>query len=439
MKHYLLILALICGQGALIADAPDLDGMTTEAYLNMLDADSLVEEERLDEARELYVRALRTYRTLRRDHPDFRSDLVEYRIDLLQSRLEGWEGEVPEEDVETVDIRAELPADDFEELYLQTREKMLRDAERLLELERRNIEMVVRMRELQQQVEQEEQAKRELRRQAEERGREHENTTAALQREVRDLSRFNNLLQTRADTLEETNAEIAADLNQSQMLLGELREALEESEEGYQELRREFTEFQADATRTEQRLILQRNQFRDDLALAEDQLQQAGEFVTEAEERVANVELLEETVLELNRRNEAREKEISQGEEERERLLAEIEALNGELEQEREKSVELQSKKEEAISAMEQHSEDMSRIRNLNRRVRQAESDLAQKEQELSAKSAEADRLRLSLEQEKSARLQLQAVSARHLKLLSERMNEVTSLRRELKRLTEDD
>ncbi len=415
----------------LFAQQPDLEDLNTEAYLSMLDADNLLDQGKEAEALPLYRQALQEYEELKTRDPDFKTTIVEYRIEILTEKIDTLRKTLPAQ------ARAQpLPAeatvapqqDNYESLYLETREKMLRDAARLLELERRNIEMVVTLRENQQTLNQQQAHLRELRKQLSDNEAEQQGSTAALQKEVQDLNRFNTLLQERADTMEGTNRDLTAERDEMRVTIRERNRQLSELEENFQETQKELAEEKRNANQNEQRLILSRNQLRDDLEETKRELETARMAEAQAAEKVAGVALLEETVIELNKRNEQQAAQLREASEQISTLLQERNAREEEravlLAQHEATRAELQALTDEKAEWGEAVKPTRSMIRNLHT----AQSELA----EIKKENA---KLRLNFQQEQAVRSQLQSTVELQLKTITQRMNEIIGLRREIAEL----
>lgn len=301
-----LSLLLLSASLSLSGQTPDLEKINTEAYLSMMDADNLLKEKKAAEALSFYQKSLAEYERIRQADPNFKSTIVEYRIDLITRKIEDLKQELPDaQRVKPVVDEATLTAEkDFKTLYLQTREKMVQDATRLLELEKRSIQMTAAMREKMQEIEQMQARIRDLETQLKNAKSEQIKSNAALEKEVKDLSRFNSLLQERADKLEIANRQLEADRNDLSSQGKELSGKLAVLEETRKTLEKELADNKVGATQTEQRLILERNQLRDDLQVKNLTVDNLTQKLNDLENRLKEQPLLEETVIELNQRNE---------------------------------------------------------------------------------------------------------------------------------------
>lgn len=288
------------------AQTSSLEDINTEAYLSMMDADKLLEEAKPAEALGYYQKSLQAYQLLKTQDPTFKRQIVDYRIDLLQEKIAGLKEQVPDAERQPAPRSAEVSPEekDFKTLYFQTREKMLQESGRLLDLEKRNIQMTVAMREKLQEMQQLQAVIRDLESRLNSARTEQGKETAALEKEVNNFDRFNKLLQEKADKLELDNRELLATSeslnNEGRELSGDLA-VLKAQYEG---LEKELTDTKTNATQSEQRLILSRNQFRDDLDAKTTEHTTSQKVVAELQLKVQELPLLEETVIELNRRNE---------------------------------------------------------------------------------------------------------------------------------------
>lgn len=403
----------------LSAQEPDLEDINTDAYLSMLDADKRMEEEKPQEALPLYQQALEAYKELNRRDPGFKTKIVSYRMDILTEKVESLTQSMPNQPAgpARAESDTEVPTEDnYEALYLETREKMARDAARLLELEKRNIEMVVTLRESQETLTRQEEQIRELRKQVEASETEQKRAAAGLEKEVRDLTRFNTLLQERADRLEGATQGLTAERDELRATVAERNRQLAELEDSHGEIQKELSLQKLNATQGEQRLILARNQLRDDLEAAKRELEEARTRLKAAEEKSAGVALLEETVIELNRRNETQTAQLRETRGEMERLQVELEKI--------------QHERDQAIEKLTEVREEVKSTREVTQNLRRAESELA-------AVQKEAAKLKLNFQQEHEVRKQLQATVEQQFKSLSDRMNEIIGLRRDLAILKE--
>ena len=312
-----LTFSLLIPQLALPAE---LEEMFTDAYLAMLDANKLLEEKKPVEALQLYQQSLQTYQTLKAQDPEYKPENVEIRIAQISDKIATLSQELPDnQTADATDTRMVIPEEqDFKTLYFQTREAMVKDSGRLLDLEKRNIQMTVALRERQQDVEKLKQTVQNFEKQLSVNKSEQSQAHAALEKAVKDLSRFNMLLQDRADKLEMTSAQLG---KQRDDLLQEgeaLQSQLEDLKEQKSTLTNQLQETKRVSTLNEQTLMLTRNQLQDDLAAKGVDLGKVKAQVAELQTQIKDVSLLEETVIELNHQNET--------------LLAQLSALKNELE-----------------------------------------------------------------------------------------------------------
>ncbi|MEX2608030.1 MAG: hypothetical protein WD708_11855 [Kiritimatiellia bacterium] len=404
----------------LAAQQPDMEDLNTEAYLSMLDADKLLEEKKQAEALPLYQQALQAYQQLKSRDPEFKTRIVDYRIEVLTEKIDTLRNSLPaQEKVQPAPKEASnVPLEDnYETLYVETREKMLRDAARLLELEKRNIEMVVTLRENQQTLHQQQSQLQELRKELSDRESAQQKSTNALRKEIEDLNRFNTLLQERTDRLESSTRDLTTERDELRGTIQERNRQLSELDDIHQKTQKELAAEKLNATQSEQRMILARNQLRDDLDATKRELESARQAEALAAEKMAEVALLEETVIELNNRNEQQSVQLREATE----RIDELEQIRKELEQSR-------KDREEAIEKLAEITEEVKSTREVTRNLRRAESELEDAEKEVA-------KLRLNFQQEQDARTRLQATVEQQLKTTTERMNEILNLRREITEL----
>jgi len=304
-----LLLILALGLCHLPAQPPaSLDALYTEAFLALSDGNHLLDAGKPRQALEKYRESQMLYLDLRGRDPEFKANTVTYRLEVLEEKLaamapkptpspapSGGDSPPPEQ-----------PADpeDYQALYLQAREKLAQEAARLARLEARMIDADTRLKENQTRLSAQTVHLRELRDELSRRKSESATRLEALETESRDFARFNELLKERADTVEAENRELkrkiaglAEDLDTTE----KARDALEES---HGTLQSELAEEKMNATQGEQRLILERNQLRDDLAEANRLLELEKKQLQEVQAKTKDLPLLEETVIELNTRNE---------------------------------------------------------------------------------------------------------------------------------------
>ncbi|MDF3129952.1 hypothetical protein P0Y35_12160 [Kiritimatiellaeota bacterium B1221] len=298
----------------------EMEEMFTDAYLAMLDANKLMEEKKPVEALKLYQQSLQTYQNLQAKDPAYKPENVQIRIAQISEKISSLSQQLPDsQSLNTAEapVTTNPEEQDFKMLYFQTREQMVRDSGRLLDLEKRNIQMTVTLRERQQEVERLKQsvlnAEKQLRLAKSEQSQSH----AALEKEVKDLSRFNMLLQDRADKLEVTSAQLEKQ-REDLLVNGEALQAeLAALKAQHTALRNEFQESKRVSTLDKQSMILTRNQLQDDLAAKQEDVNKLKTQLTALQAKLKNVSLLEETVIELNRQNENQLTQLSELKKER--------------------------------------------------------------------------------------------------------------------------
>ncbi len=303
MKTFLLLLSFVCLlNSSLSAGQTSLEGRLSLAVLALMDGDEQADQGNAAAATALYEQALTLLRGIQAEDPGFNTNIIEFRIENVEAKLEQI---APASAQPTEASRIQADAEDtthFERLYIEAKEKALADSQRLLEVERRNLDLQMALRErertLGQQRDQLQENQRELTRLQRENERQSQDTT----RELQDLRRFNNLLQDRANTLETENQELtetlanvrerdadrAVQLQQFRAELLAAEQALEQAREGNEaeigELRERLSTCAAES----------RQRF--------EALDQAYQRIETLQEQVAGLPLLEETVIELNRR-----------------------------------------------------------------------------------------------------------------------------------------
>jgi len=329
----------------LAAETASLEEINTEAYLSLMDADTLVEENKAEEALPFYKKSLQSYQEIKQKDPSFKPKIVAYRIDLITRKISELSQQLPEGGASKAVIEEEEK--DFKALYLQTREEMVRNSNRLLALEKRDIQMSTLLRKRQEELNRLQGLLRDMEKELNTAKAEQGKSTASLQKEINDLSRFNALLQDRADKLEIDTKQLILQrddlLNEGRELSGNLDEITQE----HQALQKELAEFKRNSTLSEQRLILNRNQLQDDLKVLKIELGNTQEKVLELETKTEEVPLLEESVAELTRRNEAQLETIAE-------LTGSLEEIQATMDETQETLAQTTSRYEEALNQIEQ-------------------------------------------------------------------------------------
>ncbi|MCC5843575.1 MAG: hypothetical protein JJU05_04920 [Verrucomicrobia bacterium] len=301
-RHLLLILIFSLSGLNLFAENDSLENMLSQAVIALMDGDEQAAQGNAPAAAALYEQALELLRGIQESDPAFNTNIVEFRIENLEEKLAEISPETgPAEQPSRVTPDVQ-DSTHYERLYIEAKEKALADSQRLLEVERRNLDLQMALRErervLNQQRDQLQESQREIARLQ----REKESSTQDTTRELQDLRRFNNLLQDRANALETENEGLS--------------EALANVRERDAERAVQIQTFRADLLAAEQALEQERGaneaeieELRAHLSTCAsesrerfEKLEQAYQEIETLREQTAGVPLLEETVIELNRR-----------------------------------------------------------------------------------------------------------------------------------------
>lgn len=403
------------------------DTRLSEAILALMDADEQVEAGATDAAVANYTRALGMIQRLRQEHPDFKPEIVGFRAEYLEERLQALRP-APRETRETTPP----PREDYERLYLQAKEEAVRASTRLLEIERRSIDLQLTLRER-------DQALRELREQSEAARREADRSRNELDRELREarsevqsLRRFNTLLESRVATLEEERenriAELAQVREESAKLNLDLQTARGEIAAARAALEDKTRQAGEDVEHLGTRLLRRTEQLRE----TQSELDTLREQVEADKERLADVSVLEDTVIELNRRLNLQEERLAEKEglrdevarlrealagtgEERDALLDRVEPLQT-------RAAQLEEERDAARQALRESKEGTAVLES---KLETAMARAADAEEEKATLALKVRNMSETLEQQQSHLEEQLAHTTRQL-------NEITRLRREL-------
>lgn len=303
MKTRLLLLFLFCLSGLqLFAENDSLENLLSQAVIHLMDGDDQAEQGNNPAAAALYEQALELLRGIQESDPAFNTNIVEFRIENLEEKLAEISPETGSLAQPSLVTREVQDSMHYERLYIEAKEKALADSQRLLEVERRNLDLQMALRERERILNQQRDQLQENQREIARLKREKESNTQDTTRELQDLRRFNNLLQDRANALETQNEE----LNE---MLANIRER--DAERAVQ-----IQSFRADLLAAEKTLEQERGANEAEVAelrahlstcAAEsrerfEKLDQAYQEIESLREQIAGLPLLEETVIELNRR-----------------------------------------------------------------------------------------------------------------------------------------
>lgn len=290
----------------------------SQAVITLMDGDEQAEQGNTPAARALYEQALDILRRIKDQDPAFNTNIIEFRIENIEEKISGLtpeteaESPVPSTGADAQDVH------DFERRYLDAREKALADSQRLLEVERRSLDLQMALREREQVLTRQRDQLQENQREITRLQRAKEQLTQETNRELQDLRRFNNLLQDRSNALETENERLLDTLSQ-------LRERDAERGVRVETLRNDLLEIEQTLERERETAEAEKTQLRDRLSACAaesrgrfEQLDQAQQTIEALQLQVAGVPLLEDTVIELNRRlnqqalhMEAREAELN--------------------------------------------------------------------------------------------------------------------------------
>lgn len=300
---FLILISLsVLSPRAVATDVSALDAQLSEAVLALMDGDEQAERGNLPAAVSLYEQSLALLRQIQVSDPGFNTNIVDFRIENIEAKLTALAGQVRTEPPGGAVAAAKEDSTHFERLYLEAKEQAIAHSQRLLDVERRNLDLQLALREREQalnrQREEIQEAQRELARLRREKETLDQNST----RELQDLRRFNNLLQDRANQVEAENTELSETLAvvrerdaERAVLVQSLRSDLLTAEQALEE-----AQIAGDA---EQENL--RERLRDCAEESRDRFEQLENASTEIETlrgQLAGLPLLEETVIELNRR-----------------------------------------------------------------------------------------------------------------------------------------
>jgi hypothetical protein len=292
------------------AQEPDvsLDALSTEAYLAMMDGDRLQEDGEPESALEKYLESQERYLDLRERDPDFKSRVVSYRLDLLQTKIADLRPEPaasPTPETPEVTQPQSTGPEDFQTLFLQAREQLAKETARLATLEKRMIEADARVRQSREELKERNEELRTVRRELVALKESSGERNEILEEELKDVTKFNELLKARSDEVEEENRKLLQARGELAGQVADQQERLETLQAELQAAKEELANRKMSTTQSEQRLILERNQLRDDKTELTRRLEEQQDLMTSLQERIEDVALLEESVIVLNNRNEA--------------------------------------------------------------------------------------------------------------------------------------
>lgn len=325
LNTFFRILLLICGwaafsfQGIAQETETSLDGLSTEAYLSMMDGDRLLEAGEQEAALEKYLESRQRYRALRERDPEFKSRVVSYRLELLEDKLAGLQPSPAASPTPEAPQPEATGPEDFQQLFLQAREQLAKETTRLATLEKRMVEADAGVRDTREELKERTEQLRSVRQELVALKESSAERIEILEEELKDVMKFNELLKERSDEVEEENRELTQARGELAGQVADQQERLEALESELQTAKTELANKKMSTTQSEQRLILERNQLRDDKAELTRQLKEQGEELTALRERIEDVALLEESVILLNNRNEALTAELQNLKDDRKR------------------------------------------------------------------------------------------------------------------------
>jgi DNA repair exonuclease SbcCD ATPase subunit len=305
-----ILIAAGCILSPLFAAEESLEAKLSRAVLTLMDGDEQADQGNTPAAIALYEQALDILLRIQQTDPAFNMNIVEFRIENIEEKLARMAPDTREDAPPRAPEPQPLDPNHYERLYLEARQQALADSQRLLEVERWNLDLQIALREREQTMTRQREEIQEKDRELNRLQREKENRTVEANRELQDLRRFNNLLQDRTNQLELENAGLTESL-------AEIRER--EAERGVQ-----VQTFRAELIETEQLLEQVRNEstaeineLRERLSACAgesrerfEKLEEAYQQIETLQAQVAGLPLLEETVIELNRRLNRQTEEI---------------------------------------------------------------------------------------------------------------------------------
>ena len=400
--HTIVFLILLCSLPIIADEVDPREAVLSQAILALMDGDAKREAGQPDAAAPLYRDALNLLKDLQGEHGDFKARIVAFRIDYLEEQLHALSPATSDpaaasarlrENEERDADRAAPPAEDYERLYIQAKEEGLRNSIRLLDMEKRHLDLQMSLRERDTQLREVRDELATLRRDAERSRSESAREIREATSEAQSQRRFNALLEDRVNNLEkdleemsevlatsrEKEAEAELELQRARSEVGQARRALEELEESA----RQETEQLGDR-------LLQRSE---ELRTARTVKEALREQIAPLEEQVAGLPLLEETVIELHRRLNAMERELEQSREALATVTAERDQLRADAATHTQHAADRHTL-ENTVASLEAAREDQLRLvaEQLNRiRELTRENDALRKTQGEAQEPAEAD------------------------------------------------
>lgn len=329
-RHLLLIPLFFLSGLNLFAEKDSLESILSQAVITLMDGDEQAEQGNTPAATALYEQALDLLRQIQESDPAFNTNIVEFRIENIEEKLaQIVPGAAGAEQSSSMTPEIQDP-NHYERLYIEAKEKAMADSQRLLDVERRNLDLQMALRERERVLNQQREQLQETQREIARLQTEKESSTQDTTRELQDLRRFNNLLQDRANALETENKQLG--------------EALANVRERDAERAVQLQTFRADLLAAEQTLEQEREANKAEIeelrahlstCAAEsrerfEKLEQAYQEIESLREQIAGLPLLEETVIELNRRLNRQTREL-EGKQEAEAMARQREVESAEL------------------------------------------------------------------------------------------------------------
>ncbi len=280
--------------------AEDAEARLSRAILSLMDADQRLSENQRPAALALYEDALAHLKGLQETDPEFKPSIVEFRLNYVAEKIAGLRPNQPA----PAPGLSPRPASavDHEQLYLETRAQALRDSQRLLEVEKRLVDAQLALREREHSLVETRNELADFRSRLDTLQKESDHELRETRTELGNIRRFNGLLQEQATKLEEENEKLSAALAESREIEAQRQMQIRELEAGRAEVRQAAEEASTRAAGEIQALqdsLLERGR---ESRLRQEQIEAQEAQIAAANERLASLQLLEDTVIELNRR-----------------------------------------------------------------------------------------------------------------------------------------
>jgi chromosome segregation ATPase len=369
--------------------------LNRQAYLALEDGKAQLESENPAAALELFTESRKLYGELQALDPEFNAVLIEKRMEELDAEIARLQETLPAESVADASSPGSSGGDDYEQLYLQAREKIAREASRVLELEKRHLDTVIQLREANKTLREQQRELATLKQESMKMRGETGQELAELRRQVRDMARFNELLQEKTDRMEADVATQEEEKTRLKEELAGLRELETVLKADLEKARQQVRAAQSQSNTAEQRLILQRNQLQDDLQSANRDLASAQEEVGKLSTKLEGLALLEDSVVVMEERDQenrariaALEQQVQTALQEKtaaEETLAAQQAKVGELETQTQAQEQAVLQKDQRIQELEA---ELAALKENSGKLPELQEQLARQENELASTRA---------------------------------------------------